>query len=41
MSRPIRIILGIVIVLGVAFFLVTAQQKSLHKPSVTAPAVQP
>jgi hypothetical protein len=41
MGRSIRIIIGIVIVLGVALFLVTAKEKTMHKPSVTPPAVAP
>ncbi len=38
MSKQIRIVIAAVVVLGVAFFLVTARQKVLHKPGVTAPA---
>lgn len=30
-----------VVVLGIAFFLLTARQKSLRKASVTVPAVAP
>lgn len=41
MGKRIVIIVSAVVVLGVAFFLATARQKSLHKPGVTAPAVAP
>jgi len=41
MSKRIAIIVAAAIVLGVAFFLTTARQKSMHKPGMAAPAVAP
>ena len=41
MGKRIAIIVSAIVVLGVAFYLVTARQKSLHKPGMTAPAVAP
>jgi hypothetical protein len=41
MGKGIRIIIAIVVVLGVALFLVTAKQKQMHDAVVTKPAVAP
>jgi hypothetical protein len=41
MSKRITIVIAALIVLGVAFFLVTARQKSLHKPEVMSQPVAP
>jgi hypothetical protein len=41
MSKRITIVIAAIIVLGIAFFLVTAKQKSLHKPDVMAQPVAP
>jgi hypothetical protein len=41
MSKRITIIIAALVVLGVAFLLVTAQKKELHKPGVMPPAAVP
>jgi hypothetical protein len=41
MGKRITIIVSALVVLGIAFFLITARQKPLHQPAVTAPAVAP
>jgi hypothetical protein len=41
MGKRITIIIAILVVLGVALFLVTAKQKRMHEPAVSQPAVAP
>ena len=41
MSKRITIVISAIIVLAVAFWLVTARQKVMHKPGITPPAAAP
>ena len=41
MGRRIGIIIAVVVVLGVAFYLLTARDREVHKPGVVQPAVVP
>jgi hypothetical protein len=39
MGKRVTIIIAAIVVLGVAFFLLTATQKQMHAPIVSQPAV--